>query len=466
MERLPVERLRQYLRQLSPAARALLVTELERSVLRGDAIPGGDLVLQAVRSIVRESGEQAPRIGNPARLLFEPVEPFLIDVAPTQKHQCRIARTSLEPIWIWICRDLAPAEAKMFTDEVSRALVLDEAAKRKRLSFDFQDLVAARIGKILSAAESDEKARRRLAAQLGTAGILDDLNEVVKILKARDALAMTGDRLPPRIHNFADAALDRAKSVLDAPAARREGVFPYALVLLMRRLAAPWQLIRLAIRVAQSDESTRIAASPYAVAVTIVLADIARMADELRTHLKRGTSQPAISLLKGIHDAVRGVRTELDLPADQQWGRELAAIRAEISSVLTTAIEPAPGWVRRLLRPRPVSEIKSGSVLDAQEVAECAALIELVGVCRIYAGELAISEVTTRAYGELEQFLDSGTRILLDGLRIAGPADRPFRRSQVDAAMRFCGKVFGQEYASLLAKAAEVASYCERKTPA
>jgi hypothetical protein len=32
------------------------------------------------------------------------------------------------------------------------------------------------------------------------------------------------------------------------------------------------------------------------------------------------------------------------------------------------------------------------------------------------------------------------------------------RQSQVDAAVRFCAKVFGQEYASLLAKAAEVAS--------
>ncbi len=66
--------------------------------------------------------------------------------------------------------------------------------------------------------------------------------------------------------------------------------------------------------------------------------------------------------------------------------------------------------------------------------------------------------MTTRAHGELQQYLDTGTKTLLDGLRSAGPADRPFRQSQVDAAVRFCAKVFGRDYASLLTKAAEVAA--------
>jgi hypothetical protein len=48
---------------------------------------------------------------------------------------------------------------------------------------------------------------------------------------------------------------------------------------------------------------------------------------------------------------------------------------------------------------------------------------------------------------------------LLDALRGASSGERDFRHSQIDAAVRFCAKVFGQEYASLLAKAAEVASH-------
>jgi len=65
--------------------------------------------------------------------------------------------------------------------------------------------------------------------------------------------------------------------------------------------------------------------------------------------------------------------------------------------------------------------------------------------------------VTMRAHSELTLYLESATKILLDSLRQAGDADRPFRQSQVEAAIRFCRTVFGAQYASLLAKAAEVA---------
>jgi hypothetical protein len=124
--------------------------------------------------------------------------------------------------------------------------------------------------------------------------------------------------------------------------------------------------------------------------------------------------------------------------------------------------------VRRLLRPRPASEIARNSALDAGDVAETEALIELLGTCRHYASELAVSEVTLRTFTELQQYLDTGTRTLIDGLRQAVDSDGLFRQSQVDAAVRFCAKVFGEEYAALLAKAAEVAANAaiERKTAA
>ena len=95
----PVDRLREYLRQLSPGARALLIAEIERGSLCGTEISSGDLVLQEVRRAARDAGERTPRVGHAARLFFRPLEPFLIDDVPAQKHQGQIARASLEPIW-------------------------------------------------------------------------------------------------------------------------------------------------------------------------------------------------------------------------------------------------------------------------------------------------------------------------------------------------------------------------------
>jgi len=118
-----------------------------------------------------------------------------------------------------------------------------------------------------------------------------------------------------------------------------------------------------------------------------------------------------------------------------------------------------PGRVRRLIRLRPAKEIVAGSKLDADDVTETEALVGFVATCRNYAGELALNEVTQRTFSDLQQFLETGTSTLLNALRGASGGERPFRQSQIDAAVRFCAKAFGQEYASQLAKAAEVASH-------
>ena len=44
-EAVPNEKLRQYLRELTPEARSLLAAELERALLRGDEPPGAKLIL-------------------------------------------------------------------------------------------------------------------------------------------------------------------------------------------------------------------------------------------------------------------------------------------------------------------------------------------------------------------------------------------------------------------------------------
>jgi hypothetical protein len=162
-------------------------------------------------------------------------------------------------------------------------------------------------------------------------------------------------------------------------------------------------------------------------------------------------------MLKGIHDAARGLRSEIDLSIDSAWSRQLAAIRADVSGLLKAEIDTTPGFVRRLLRPRPAKEIAHGSLLDAIDVNEAEMRVEFVGACRHYASELAINEATVRAHSDLTLYLETGTRVLLDSLRHAGDADRPFRQSQVEAAIRFCRIMFGAEYAGLLSKAAEVA---------
>lgn len=451
-----VERLRQYLRQLTPQARSLLIGELERSVLRSDDVAGADLVLSGLRQIMREQRGGGSRIGHSARLLFKPLEPFLVDDRADHKHPGRIARGSLELLWTWIRRDLVPDEAKSFSDEVSEALLADDEPKAEHLARAFQDRVAVAIETAFAAAR-DEKLYRRLLAQIGTPRPEEDAGTIKSVLMGRDALELLLAHLPLRIGNLAGDELDRCKALVDGAAGSSPDLLLYALLAVMSRMAAPWQLIRFGTLAAGSDTAARVAETSYAVTVTIVLNELDRLAAELRNDLRSGQGVAVGALLKVIHDAARGLRTELDLPVDSTWGRALAALRAQIVDLLRSEIESTPGRVRRLLRPRPSTEIRPNSALDPDEVTETEALVEFVGACRTFAGELALNEMTQRTFSELQQYLDSTTHALLDGLRHAGDADRRFRQSQVDAAVRLCSGVFGKDYGVLLEKAAEVA---------
>lgn len=458
-----IDRLRQYLSELSPQARTLLIGEFERNLIGGEEGAGADLVLSQLRDIVREQREGGPRIGHCARLFFKLLEPFLVDDRQEHNHPGRIARASLETLWTWIRRDLLPEEAKALTDEATEALLAGDVARAEELTRVFQDKVAAAIAASLATAADDERFRRRLQAQIGTARPLEDATTLKCVLGGRNALAVLSARLPLRIANFANRDLDEFKGLIEQASAEDGELFLYALLLVMSRLAAPWQIVRLAIKAAGSDAAARVAETHYGVTVAIVLAELERLIGELRTDLRSGRGVAVGALMKTIHDTARGLRTELDLPVDSTWGRTLAAQRAQTADLLRSEIESVPGRVRRLLRARPSSEIRANSTLDADDVAETEALLAFVSNCRYFASELALNEVTQRTFSAVQQYLDSATRALLDGLRHAGEADRSFRQSQVDAAVRFCARVFGKDYAALLSKAAEVASTPDRK---
>ena len=467
MSQTTIERLRDYLAQLPPQAQALLMRQFERAVERGEEVAIANLVLEQLRKIVRraEEEDEAPaRTDDPARLLFRPLEPFLAEggfpVRPGQIH-----RASLLPIWQWLARDGVPEQVREFEAELARARADGAAALIGAASRKFQLAAAEVIVKTATPVPGDDK--QRVLARVGPPDVVDDLLSIGWVLRAREALETLGSRLPRTLRALGDSEIASVTSALNVPSLQTPQLLPFALSLVMQRLAAPWQIIRLAIKMAASDDELRVAATPYGVAVTIALHDLFYLAACLRTDIRRGHFDNVGEQLKALHDGVRGLRTELDLRNDSSWGRHLTAIRADISNSLQSEIDSVPGRVRRLLRQRADKDIPAGARIDTSEVEDTAALIDFVAVCRTYASELAINEVTLRTYSDLQQYVEQSTEGLVQSLRGGDSrAARLYRQMQVKAAIRFCAVLFGQDYASLMSRAAENAVTGERKPQA
>ncbi len=459
----PVERLRQYLREISPQARALLLHEFERGALSGEQLPGLDLILDELRKEQRTSNYTSERLGAPDRRFFLPVEPFLVDEEIPERTAGRIARASLPRIWTWLERDLLPMETQILLRDTRAALTVGDTVRADRLIHDFQTQSLAAIEKALAAIADNNKGRQKLVSQLGGERVLEALLEIAAIFRVRGTLKELSSRLPEQIKNLADAELDSARTLFEHPALKRPDVFAYALVVLFSRLAAPIHLLRLAVASVETDSAKKIAETPFAFAIDLIVDEMTRASVRLALDM-RANSIPEICVgIKRFHDLARELATEINMSDDARWAKRIAQMRADTAALLRSRIDGLPGQVRRLLRPQPKAEIGLGSVIDTHAVADIEAALEVLRACRMYAAEVAVNEITLRVTSELETCLDTATQALLDSVRHASPEDRPFRLSQLDAAVRFSSKMFGRRYAELLAKAAEVATQSERR---
>jgi hypothetical protein len=462
MSETSTERLRNYLAQLPPRSQALLMREFERAVERGEDAATANFVLEELRKIVRGNDDDArPRTDNPTRLLFRPLEPFLIESSVAIRPG-QIRRASLLQLWQWLAREATPALVGEFETALARGPDSGTSPEIEAIARKLQHAAAEAIQAVVKPAPGVDN--RRALSRIGPPDVIEDLPSIAFVLQAREAVETFNSRLPSYLRVFNDTQISALMSAINVPSLQSPQLLPFALSLVIQRLAEPWQIIRMAIRMAASDDEMRVASTPYGVAVTIALHDLSCLAATLRADIKRGRFGEVAEHLKTLHDGVRGLRTELDLRNDSTWGKQLAAIRADISSALQSEIDSVPGRVRRLLRQRSDKDIAAAAPINPSDVDETTALIEFVAVCRTYASELAINEVTMRTYSDLQHYVEQSTEALVQSLRGSDAKGRAYRQMQVAASIRFCDVLFGADYASLMSRAAENAVTGERKS--
>jgi len=319
-------RLRQYLLTLSPEARSGLRHRLERAG-GTDAI----IVLDELRRL------QAPDLTGPARLFFQPLEPFLVDEAG--EWPFRLHRAALPRLWHWLACDVLRDEAGAFSTQAGAAVAAGDVARAERLTHDFQDCAVAFLRAAFSESD-DQLLPRRLLMQLGRPRAADEVATLRWVLRGRDALAALSARLPATIDDLPPQSIPVLTMLVETAAQPRE-VFVYALLMVMRRLATPWQIVRLAVHAAGSNSAARVVETPYGVVLDILLADLDCQIAQLGTALAASDGAAAIRLIKAIDGAVQGLHGELAIPVGSTPGRRLAAITAEAGVVTRAALAAA-----------------------------------------------------------------------------------------------------------------------------
>jgi hypothetical protein len=343
------DRIEDYLRRLTPSARSSLLTELERLEVCGADMPGGAAILQKLRAEFRQGGQAGSRVANPSRYFFMPLELLLVDGAPDHANSGRILRGSLAPIWQWISRDLLPTMARDYIEAMTPLIAADNQRQAREVADAFQTKVVKSLENTLGSADGVAQARNKLATYTSSRFAYEDLTKMLRVLRARNALAKFGGSLPAEIRNFDDSRVSKVTAMLDALGKDHADVIEFALTLVARRLAAQWQLFRLATKAARSKQAADIAATRYAITVSMVLDSLEDRRSALRAALKGDRILVAKEILIAVYDTDFALQVRIEGLEQCDWGKRLQTLMNEIAALVQAEIARFPDRVGHVL---------------------------------------------------------------------------------------------------------------------
>jgi hypothetical protein len=346
------DRIQEYLKKLTPGARGNLLTELERLEACGEEMPGCEEILATLRAEFRTDESTEPRAGNASRYFFAPLEPLLIDGAPEHANPGRILRGSLAPIWEWISRDLLPSMARDYAKEINELIAADNQRGALRVADTFQTKVVKCLETTLGSPDGADQTRVKLATYTASHAAYGDLAKVMCVLHARDALAKFSEALPAAIRKFDDGRVLKVTKLLDGLGKDNPDAVPFALALVAKRLRTSWQLIRLATKAAPSKQAADIAATPYAIAVSMALDRLDDKRLALRVALRNERVLDCRNLLRDIYDTEYALQVRIDSLDESDWGKRLRDLMNAIAVLVEAEVSRFPPKVGHVLGSR------------------------------------------------------------------------------------------------------------------
>jgi len=237
--------------------------------------------------------------------------------------------------------------------ERTRSLIASDRQKEARLAaVTFQTKVTKAIEGLLKSPDGGERTRAQLAAYTASRAAYGDLTKVMVVLRAREALATFNKALPATIAKFDGAQVDKIAAQLHALRKTEAGALPFALALVGLRLKTPWQLIHLATRAAKGKSAADVAATPNAIAVSMVLDRLDDKRQAVRIALKNNRVVAVRDMLVDIYGIEHALQVRIRELDQSEWGKRLRMIMDGIAELVNAEADRFPDEVGHILTSR------------------------------------------------------------------------------------------------------------------
>jgi len=431
------------------AARLAMAVEVDK-LMDGHALPHQD-ILDGLRPVLRrEHYERAP---TPLRLFCRPFQDLLTCHPRKVKQKGVIARGTLVPCWNWISQVLLPGETQLYIKETKEQVLthrLDAAITR---ASEFWPLASMALKQALST----EAGRQSAQKMLGDAFAVADVSEMALLLSVGDAVEKVQALLPETVPSFNDQLVWQVREIYEKLIQSHPDAAPYLAVIVMTRLARPWEALRMPLRLARHTDETLISKTDMGLVGEILFA---RM-DELRSSIQQ-TRHPifeAETLLdqaKIFADISSNIVKEIDLKRSGEWGKRLLAERVQIGKVMETFMDRAIKEFSAALPIHKAAGADFSKPLSPEKQAMALRYAKLVAGSRNFAAAASFAAKQKDANDELCSHLRRYNDDLVKALK-AEP-----QNSTVNGQFQFCIELttllFSEEEAQMLRRRGRAAS--------
>jgi len=342
-------RLQAYVKQLTPQARSRLLVELERLHLTSEDIPGSDRLLAALRAEFRKGGRADDRVFNPSRYFFQPLEPVLVNTPSADTHAGQISRTSLLAIWDWIGQALLPTMAREYETKIKPAVLGDRRQEAEKIAATFQSKVEKCLDGVFADATAIERTRNELGKFTASTTAMRDVEKILRLFRAKDALAKFRAALPKHVDVFKGQALAEMRLGLDTLRKGHPDAVPFALQMAVGRLREPWQLIRLATQDGRGKKVSDVAAAPYTAAFAVALGVLNDRRMKLLEELRQNHVLAAREILVTVYDLEDAIRGHIGSFATSDWEEQLDRLMAMIRTEIDAELHKLPDNLHHVL---------------------------------------------------------------------------------------------------------------------
>jgi hypothetical protein len=444
-----------FLGQVPEDVAARLAKAIEVDRLIGNTGLPHDEILDALRPKLIKAAA-VTRTPTPQRFFCQPFEDLLVASQPGKKQRGRISRDAVQPVWNWLAAEAFPEKHAALTTGIRFAILSGRYDEVMGKSTELW----TRSASVLKDATSSDSAKRQMAKKLGTAALADEAAEMGLLLGAGPAMAKLQDILPKPLPSLTDTYMLALRDIYDRVFAADTAAAAYIPLIAMRRLAKPYEALRLSHVVSRRSAETMIDPADLGPAGDILFDDLEHLARRIGgVRAADFDINMLLEDLAGFVELSSGIVKEMGIQREGAWTGRLSGSRAAVASAMESLLARAPEEILAALPEHKGGKLELADLVQApngERVVRAMRYACLIAHAKPFAVAGAFGEKLQDALAAVAGELKPLSEALLESVRFA-QEKKIFADQYFEIAADLCAQIIGADDADTLRARARAA---------